>query len=95
MFGWVVSLKKEKDGAAKPMKRWEPRSRSFTCVPAYAPLIRPRRHKTDMSSYATISQSDTLQNQIDKTRDFYKSQVEHLHRELAEILGSRRSVKVR
>ena len=39
------------------------------------------------------TKSDTLQNQIDKTRDFYKNQVEHLHRELAEILGSRRQVK--
>jgi hypothetical protein len=43
----------------------------------------------------SVLQAESLQTQIDQTRDYYKGQVEQLHRELGDLLSTHRSVKVR
>jgi chromosome segregation ATPase len=40
-----------------------------------------------------VEKAESLQTQIDQTRDYYKGQVEQLHRELGDLLSTHRSVK--
>lgn len=47
------------------------------------------------SSFVTcLNKAECLQSQIDSTRDYYKQQIDQLHRELADLLATHRTVKV-